>query len=190
MNGVDKILGSIQHGWYHSTARFLLLLSCLLVLFAFYFSGTQRLLETAFLTFYCALTYYWLTTLRKHESLGKYVVGSHKGQVVLYTLITIFLFLFWASSTWAIITCTVDRMFGLLLVLGALVLLLSIVWLFLCLYNLCEFKFSHNVYKADVWCRNCCSKTGEYKIIKGYLISETRCPNCGTESLVHITNNS
>lgn len=191
MNEINKVLDSIEHGWEHSTARFLLLLSSVFVLLALYkFTDVQWLPQVGFLTLYCALAYYWLTTLRKHESLGKYAVGPHRGQVLLFTLISIFLFLFWVSSTWAIIANTnnkIDLISHLSLCLGVVSFaawLIFFFWYLLRGQN--NLGINKDDYQVSVWCRNCC-KSHETNIFKGYRIPEAKCPNCGTESLVHIS---
>lgn len=100
----DAIADIAKSGLEHSTAQALLVFSGALVIISVW--TAQNYVPLSFFTLFYALITHALTVLRRHESLGKYLVGNDKWQVILFTLSYILFFAWWSTGIWALLNAT------------------------------------------------------------------------------------
>ena len=97
----DKVIEIIKVGLQHSIAQAFLIFSGLLVVISMLWM--REYIGITFFTLFYALIAHYLTALRRHESLGEYAVGKNRGQIILFTLVNIFLFVWWSTGIWSML---------------------------------------------------------------------------------------
>lgn len=191
----DKIIEIIKLGLRHSIAQAFLIFSGFLVVISMLWA--KEYINVVFFTLFYALIVHYLTALRRHESLGKYAVGNDKLQILLFTLIYIFLFAWWAIGVWSMLfnLGPIKWCYPISIALPcvsfyafALGLILMIVWLvrFFC-KMFCEkpqqeMREEKDTYKVNRSCKNCDSKV-DVNIPKGVSFENYPCPKCGVIAL-------
>lgn len=181
-------LGVIKEGLKHSSAQGLLIFSGILVIFSIWSHSPPSIVATSFFTLFYAIIVHSLTSLRKHESLGKYFVGDSKIQTLWFT-VSYFMFLaWWSVGAWALLS----RPIGLNkicnkfdAVVSGVPLLLLFLALFFTLLLFCGFFYrllNSGTYEVLRYCRNC-DWSGKIKIPKGTKFKDHPCQECGVSAL-------
>lgn len=190
----DEVIKIIKEGLHHSIAQAFLIFSGLLVVISMLWA--KEYVGIAFFTLFYALIAHYLTALRRHESLGQYAVGKHKEQIVLFTLINIFLFVWWSTGAWAMLFnlgqikfCFPLSMEFTCLSFYAIIvaLILLVIWTSIFFYkifrgNQQQGKNEVEFYKVNRSCKNCDEKI-EVNIPKGVSFENYPCSNCGVTAL-------
>lgn len=200
----DTIAELLKTGLEHSIAQTFLIFSGALVIVSLIW--VKEFVLVSFLTLFYALINFKLEALRRHESLGRYAVGPHLGQSILFTLISISYFVWWIVSVTTILinTFTVDdinfianldshyQTYVLLPAVGSFVIkfipitaiILTTLWLVCIFYK--KWRIEKNIngnYKAKYICKNCGSEEKEIEIPRKTPYWDHPCPDCGLYEL-------
>lgn len=197
----DKIVEIIKLGLQHSTAQAFLIFSGVLVLISL--SKPKELILVSFWTLFYAMIAHYLTSLRKHESLGRYAVGSDHQQSIRFTTIYISYFVWWATGVGVILlglsrfangwiefflSVNINLQY-LLSFIGTGIFIapfiMTMVWLFRMFNN--KKKVEKNLtgdYELELLCKHCDSiLKDKVKITQKRPIWDHPCPKCGLYEL-------
>jgi len=185
--GLTELVGV---GFKHSVAQAFLIFSGILVLFSL--SKESKFIFVSFFTLFYALIAHYLTSLRRHESLGQYAVGANKYQIILFTLTYIAFFVWWATGVWSLLSdsssardCLAAKVsFNMACVSGGALIAGSLfmsVWIlgFFCRLP----KAKGCTYRVRRCCTNCGYQNDNVEITTGVPSETYPCPKCGVATL-------
>lgn len=92
----NTIAEVVKYGLSHSIAQAFLIFSGVLVIASV--RQANDYIPVSFFTLFYALIAHYLTALRKHESLGRYAVGSDHLQSIRFTITYISYFVWWTTG--------------------------------------------------------------------------------------------
>jgi len=200
----DTFAELIKTGLAHSIAQTFLIFSGALVAVSLIWA--KEFVLVSFFTLFYALINFKIEGIRRHESLGRYAVGSYLGQSILFTLISISYFVWWIMLVTTILINIVPvddinfitilgshyQTYVLLPAIGSFVikfipitaLILTILWLICMFYKkwISE-KDIGGTYKAKYICKNCGGEEKEVEIPKKIPHWDYPCPDCGLYEL-------
>lgn len=199
----DKVVEIIKFGLQHSTAQAFLIFSGFLVVVSMLWA--KEYINIVFFTLFYALIVHYLTALRRHESLGRYAVGSDHKQGIRFTVIYISYFIWWVIGVGIILLSTSnsviklfefflprlymsDILLFILLFIGIGIFfapfIMTIVWLRRTFANKWKVeKYLCGNYKAKYICKNCGGEEKEVEIPKKRPYWDHPCPDCGLYEL-------
>lgn len=97
---MERLIEIVKKGLDHSIAQAFLIFSAIFVVLATI--QAPNYISLALFTLFYAFINFKIESLRKHESLGVYAMGK-RGQIITFTLILIFLLIWWITGAWAIL---------------------------------------------------------------------------------------
>lgn len=192
----DAISKVVEYGLAHSVAQAFLIFSGVLVIVSVW--QANNYVAISFFTLFYALTAHYLTALRKHESLGRYAVGSNHQQSILFTTIYISYFVWWATGVGVLLSIPFifipDKilLFNIwfqyvLIFIGIWAFtapfIMTIIWLWRMFNNKKQVeKDFKDKYKARYSCKNC-DFEGRVEILQRRPHWDHPCPECGLYEL-------
>ena len=195
VNGISKI---IKEGLKHTIAQAFLLFSGVLVIVSVW--AAKDYIFVSFFTLFYALINFKMEALRRHETLGRYAVGNDHGQNILFTVTSIFHFMWWAIGVGIIllslcdfvnksVNCfavTIDffcALFLISIIIFLAAFIMTMIWLWRMFYNKRKVEKDYKGdYETKYSCKNC-DFEGKVKIPQKRPFHDQPCPQCGLYEL-------
>lgn len=191
---IDAAFKITKEGLKHSIAQAFLILSGILVVASVWVA--KDYVFVSFFTLFYALINFKMETLRRHESLGRYAVGSDHLQSIRFTTTSIFHFMWWTTGVGAILLSPCNfvnapfeyssitiGLFFISAVSFAAAFVMTVIWLWRMFDNKRKVEKNFwNVYETKYSCKNCNFK-GKVRIPQKRPFWDQPCPICGLYEL-------
>lgn len=183
---MEEVIKIANKALDHSFAQAFLVFAGIFTVLVSFVDNPQNqvhLMKLALFTLFYAVVIHAITTIKRHETLGRHAVGSNLGRAILFTTIFLLYTTAWVTGSWNILLN--ENLLFLSLTLLITATILTTIWLFIMFYYFCKekrdcikgLKEDKNIYEFSYRCKNCDSQ-GTIRIEKGKPHHDQICPKC------------
>lgn len=185
---MERLIEIVKKGLEHSIAQTFLIFSSIFVIASLW--APLHIFFVAILTLFYAIINSRIEALRKHESLGRYAVGSYHYQSIRFTVISFVHLGWWIVGVALILLSSSDLLpipNNVLVVIIIAIFLAAVLMTAIWLWRLFDYKEKAEQhlagnYKLKLICRHC-DYEGEVTIPQKRPTWDHPCPKCGLYDL-------